>query len=83
MSNRAFLSQLAVGAGGRVVEISLEAREADWLRAVGLFEGTHVTLVRKAPLGGPLHVRTLSGAEFAVDRELARAVTIDVGEAPR
>ena len=71
------LADLSIGAAARVVGIALEPREADWLRAVGLFEGTHVTLLRRAPLGGPLHLRTLSGAEFAVDRLLARAVSVE------
>ena len=70
------LADLAVGASGLVADIALDVREADWLRAVGLFEGTRVTVLRRAPLGGPLHVRTTSGAEFAVDRQLARAVAV-------
>lgn len=78
MSAHAYLSELSVGAGGLIRAIELDAREADWLRAVGLFEGTGVTLLRSAPFGGPLHVRTSSGAEFAVDRQLARAVSVEV-----
>lgn len=78
MSRRLVLSEVALGGQGRVAEIALEPREADWLRAVGLFEGARVTLLRRAPFGGPLHVRTGSGAEFAVDRDLARAVFMDM-----
>ena len=73
------LSQLTVGGSGRVAAISLEAREVEWLRAVGIAEGTRVTLLRRAPLGGPVHLRTGSGAEFAVDRELAGAVMVEPG----
>ena len=65
------LSELAIGAGATVRGIELEPREAEWLRAVGLFEGEGVLVLRRAPLGGPLHVRTSAGAEFAVDRDLA------------
>lgn len=51
--------------------------EAAWLRAIGLCEGVVVTLLRRAPLGGPLHVRISTGAELAVDRQLARHVEVD------
>ena len=75
------LAQLTVGAAGRVAAIVLETREVEWLRAVGISEGTRVTLLRRAPLGGPVHLRTGSGAEFAVDRELARSVMVEPGGA--
>lgn len=78
MSRRLPLSDVALGGAGRVAEIALEPREADWLRAVGLFEGSHVVVLRRAPFGGPLHLRTGSGAEFAVDRDLARAVALEL-----
>lgn len=71
------LANLVPGASGVVAAIGLEPRESDWLRAVGLFEGVRVTVLRRAPLGGPLHLRTSTGAELAVDRRLARAVAVD------
>jgi ferrous iron transport protein A len=52
-------------------------REAAWLRAIGLGEGKTVTLLRRAPFGGPLHVRVSGGAELAVDRDLARKVEVE------
>ena len=82
MTRHALLRDLPVGDGGRVTGIALPPAEAHWLRAVGLFEGMHVLLLRRAPLGGPLHLRTGSGAEFAVDRGLAGAVSIDLSSAP-
>lgn len=60
-----------------ITALRLSAREAAWLRAIGLGEGVEVTVLRRAPLGGPLHVRVSGGAELAVDRELAR--NIDLG----
>ena len=42
-------------------------RDAAWLRAIGLGEGATVTVLRRAPLGGPLHLRVSNGAELAVD----------------
>lgn len=56
--------------------LRLAEREAAWLRAIGLGEGSTVTLLRRAPWGGPLHVRVSGGAELAVDRQLARQVEV-------
>lgn len=53
-----------------------------WLRAVGIFEGEEVVVLRRAAFGGPLHLRTGSGGEFALDRTLASSIEIDVGNAP-
>ena len=78
MSRRLALSEVALGGAGRVADIALEPEEVGWLRAVGLFEGARITLLRRAPFGGPLHLRTGSGAEFADDRDLARAVMLDL-----
>lgn len=59
-----------------ITALRLAEREAAWLRAIGLGEGITVTVLRRAPLGGPLHVRVSGGAELAVDRELARHVEV-------
>jgi ferrous iron transport protein A len=65
------LAHAAIGARLRIVEARLEATDAAWLAAVGLAEGDEVVVLRRAALGGPLHLRTVSGGEFAVARELA------------
>ena len=72
------LSKLNVGVSALVTALNLDSHEVDWLRAVGLFEGTRVRVLRRAPFGGPLHLRTASGAEFAVDRQLAERVGVAV-----
>ena len=59
-----------------ITALRMGEREAAWLRAIGLGEGVEVTVLRRAPLGGPLHVRVSGGAELAVDRELARNVEL-------
>ncbi len=71
------LASLDVGASAAVCALHLSEREASWLRAVGVFEGVQVTPLRFAPLGGPVHLRTSTGAELAVDLELARAVEVE------
>ncbi len=65
------LAGVAVGVRVRIVEARLEEDVAAWLAAVGLQEGEEVIVLRRAAFGGPLHVRTSSGGEFAVARELA------------
>ena len=65
--------------------IELEGEAAAWLAAVGLHEGEELTVLRRAALGGPLHVRTSSGGEFAVAREVAahiRVVLVTAVESP-
>jgi ferrous iron transport protein A len=59
-----------------VTSVRLRGAEAAWLRAIGIFEGQRVTVLRRALLGGPLHVRTASGGEFAIDRTLALAIEV-------
>lgn len=75
------LATLAPGRRAHVTALALSEREASWLRAVGLGEGVEVTVLRRAPFGGPLHLRTGMGAELAVDRGLARHVEVDEGTA--
>lgn len=64
-----------------VTSIALPDEEAAWVRAVGIFEGEAVSVLRAALFGGPLHVRTASGGEFAIDRRLALAIVVRPTEA--
>ena len=68
------LSSLASGDTASVVELALEPEMAGWLRAVGIRERERVTVLRRAAFGGPIHVRTSSGGEFALHRALAASV---------
>ena len=70
------LDALALHAPATVTALRLSEREATWLRAVGLAEGTAVVVLRKAPLSGPLHVRVAEHTELALDRELALHVEV-------
>lgn len=70
------LDLLAPQCSALVTALRMSEREAAWLRAIGLGEGVAVTVLRKASVGGPLHVRVSGGAELAVDRELARNVEL-------
>lgn len=77
----ATLAALAPGRRARVAAVVLPEREATWLRAVGLAEGVEVEVLRRAPFGGPLHLRTDLGLELAVDRGLAGHVEVVEGAA--
>lgn len=68
------LARVAVGLLVCVVSLELEADLAEWLRAVGIGEGERLTVLRRAAFGGPVHVRTSSGGEFALNSSLARCI---------
>jgi Fe2+ transport system protein FeoA len=74
----ACLATLAVGSSARVLSLVLEDDMAAWLRAVGVAEGERLTVLRRAAFGGPIHVRTASGGEFALNRALARSIVTRV-----
>lgn len=75
-TGNAALANVDVGLTVRIVATDLEPEVAAWLAAVGLHEGEEVIVLRRAALGGPLHVRTGSGGEFAVAREIAARLTV-------
>lgn len=77
-----FLDALMPGTLATVAALHLPEREAAWLRAVGLVEGTTVAVLRRAPLSGPLHLRLGERSELALARELAVHVEVTPG-APR
>jgi ferrous iron transport protein A len=66
----------------RITSVDLEGEAAAWLGAVGLHEGQELVVLRRAALGGPLHVRTGGGGEFAVAREVAQRIAVSVVEVP-
>ena len=70
------LADAEIGRRLRIEGIDLDRAAVAWLDAVGLHEGEELTVLRRAALGGPLHVRTSSGGEFAVARELALKITV-------
>jgi Fe2+ transport system protein FeoA len=59
-----------------VEHVDLPEAELVWLRAVGLSEGERLRVLRRAPLRGPLQVRTSLGGEFIIDVVLAASVRV-------
>ncbi len=70
------LDSLANGASARVVEVRLDPADAAWLSAVGIGVGDTLTVLRRALLGGPLHIATQSGGEFALGAPLAQGIVV-------
>ncbi len=76
MSKRT-LAQTPDGARVTIDAVSLDDDvAAAWLDAVGLSQGEELLVLRRAVLGGPMHVRTSSGGEFAVAREVAARIGV-------
>jgi ferrous iron transport protein A len=68
------LASIAPGDSAVIASLELEPDMAAWLSAVGIGRGERVTVLRRAAFGGPIHVRTAAGGEFAIARSLARAI---------
>lgn len=70
------LADVGIGRAAVVLGLELESDLAAWLRAVGIGEGERVDVLRAGAFGGPLHVRTAAGGEFALNRQLARSIRV-------
>lgn len=71
------LGNLPIARSARVLLLRLDEAQARFLRAVGIFEQEEIMVLRRAPFGGPLHLRTSSGGEFALDRALAMSIEVE------
>ncbi len=74
------LRELPRGVDATVQEVRLAAELGQWLAAVGLLPGVKVRVLRRAALGGPLHVRTSDDGEFAVDASVAAEIVVSRDE---
>jgi ferrous iron transport protein A len=75
------LIHLPIASTARVISLRLDENEARRVRAVGVVEDEEVVVLRRAPFGGPVHVRMSSGGEFALDRSIAEAVEVELEQA--
>lgn len=69
------LADLDRGAGARVAALPDDPDAASQCASMGLTVGASATVLRRAPFGGPLHVR-VGDVELAVGRELALRVVV-------
>lgn len=79
----ASLAGSSVGASVRITSVRLDEATSAWLSAVGLSVGDELVVLRRAAFGGPLHVRTASGGEFAIGREVAGCLEVTPAGASR
>jgi DtxR family Mn-dependent transcriptional regulator len=71
------LAQLAVGEDAQVFGVTEELSEIlRYLGEIGLRPGADITVVEKAPLGGPMTVSMSTGIRHAISLELAGMVTV-------
>jgi ferrous iron transport protein A len=70
------LADCRVGETVVVTRVDLEPELRGWLGGVGIVEGEELTLLRRAMLGGPLHVRLAEGGELAVARDVAAHIVV-------
>ena len=73
------LADVVPGASAVVASLDLAPEERDEVEAVGLSPGSTVTVLRRAPFGGPLHVRVDTGAELALGAAIAARVMLAGG----
>ena len=59
-----------------VSAVDLPEEEARWLAALGVHPGARVVVLRRAILGGPLHLRTGNGGSFALGQALAAQIRV-------
>lgn len=71
------LARATLGTRLRIAKVALEGEAAAWLGAVGLHDGEELVVLRRAAFGGPLHVRTASGGEFAIGGEVAEQIEVE------
>jgi ferrous iron transport protein A len=70
------LSELAPGARGIIRRVSGESRFARRLMELGLVPGTHVELVRRAPMGDPIELIVRS-THFSIRGSEADRIYVD------
>lgn len=76
------LATMRSGERGRVARVDVSPEVSRWLGALGIAPGTALTLLRRGLWGGPLHLRSDAGAEFAIASSLAAEVVLADESAP-
>ncbi len=78
--NNVSLADLPAGQRRTIASLELAAQERAWIDALGLSPGREVVVLRRGAFRGPLHVRVDTGAEFAVDADLAKQIMLAGGD---
>lgn len=64
----------------RVIGVELPPSIARRFSALGIYAGAELQLIRRAPFGGPIHLRLVSG-ELAIRREQAAHILVELAHA--
>lgn len=75
MSQPLSLDLLAIGASATILRLHHQGEAAVRLMEMGLFEGTRVTVLRRAPLGDPLELQV---GDFRLSLRSVDAARIEV-----
>jgi ferrous iron transport protein A len=70
------LETVSAGNVVRVIGFRLEEDMRAWVAAVGIGLGERLTILRRGAFGGPIHLRTAAGGEFALEMSLARSILV-------
>lgn len=71
------LTDIAPGTRLRITAMASDSAYCAQLRRLGLVEGTHVTVIRHAPLGDPLEIR-VRGYSLALRPAEAQAIDFEL-----
>lgn len=69
------LDHLAPDHSGAITAVNASGMAAERMAALGLIPGRRVAMLRRAPFGGPLHLR-IGPTELMIRRADARAVVL-------
>ena len=70
------LDRLAPDFCAQIAAVHATGMAGERMAALGLSPGRHVTVLRRAPFGGPLHLR-IGPTELMIRRADARAILLD------
>jgi Fe2+ transport system protein FeoA len=70
------LSELPKQATARISQIADGHAAEQYLHEIGIRRGDQILMIRKAPFGGPIHVRC-NGQDVALSRNLARNIIVE------
>jgi ferrous iron transport protein A len=76
MNERESLAALDVGITQEIALLEGSPDDVAMLDAIGVSPGRRVTVLRRAPFGGPIHVRIDTGIEVAIDQALASHIVL-------
>lgn len=70
------LSELPKQATARISKIADGHAAERYLHELGIRRGDQILMIRKAPFGGPIHIRC-NGQDIALGRNLARHIFVE------